>query len=102
MSPELIAQFERLAALDIQILPAPQLTAHIVFERSRVVVLVERRGEALGAVGSPGLLNASGFLALVARGGQDWFIGKSESRLATPEEAAAARGLYRDLREVLG
>ena len=75
---------------------------HFVFVRDGCCVVVERRGDGFGAVGSPGLLNESGFAALVARDGGDWVVGKSESRIATQAEASAARRLYRELREILG
>lgn len=102
MPPSLVLQFERLAAAEIQLLPVPEVATHFVFEREGCVVLVERRGEGFGSIGSPGLLTAGGFAALVTRDGQDWFVGKGESRAATGAEASAARRLYRDLRDILG
>ena len=48
-------------------------------------------------MGSPVLLTAGRFAALVTRDGQDWFVGKGESRAAAGAEASAARRLYRDL-----
>jgi len=65
--PSLVLQFERLAAAEIQLLPVPEVTTHFVFEREGCVVLVERRGEGFGSIGSPGLLTAGGFAALVTR-----------------------------------
>ncbi|MGD0579010.1 MAG: hypothetical protein ABSC08_08785 [Bryobacteraceae bacterium] len=102
MTPRLILQLERLAVAGIQILPIPELATHFVFEREDCVVLVERRGEGFGAIGSPGLLIAGGFAALVTRDGKDWFVGKGESRAAAGAEASSARRLYRDLRDILG
>jgi hypothetical protein len=102
MNPALLAQLERLAAANISILPTPEVTSHFVLERAGFVVLAERNDAGFGAVGSPGLLMESGFAALVTRNGADWFVGKSEARAAAPEEAALARGLYKDLREILG
>ena len=102
LTPELLAQFERLSAADIQILPTPEVTSHFVLERGGFVVLVERRDEGFGAVGSPGLLDDAGFAVLVARDGGDAFVGKGNLRAASAEEAATARKLYRDLREILG
>jgi hypothetical protein len=101
VNPKLLAQLERLAASGIQILPVPEIASHFVLERKGCVVLVERREDGFGAVGSPGALSEKGFAALVQRDGRDWFIGRNESREATENEAAEARGLYRDLREIL-
>ena len=101
MNPKLLAQLERLAASGIQILPVPEIVSHFVLERNGCVVLVERREDGFGAIGSPGALSDQGFAALVQRDGRDWFIGRNESREATESEAAEARGLYRDLREIL-
>ena len=101
MNPKLLVQLERLAASGIQILPVPEISSHFVLERNGCVVLVERREDGFGAIGSPGALSDQGFAALVQRDGRDWFIGRNESREATESEAAEARGLYRDLREIL-
>ena len=102
MSPALISQLERLAAAGVQMIPVPELAAYFVLEREGCVVLVERRGEGFGAVGSPGVLLEGGFAALVSRDGKDWLIGKGETRAPSGGEASAARRLYRDLREILG
>lgn len=103
MTPEILAQLEALAAAGIQIVPAPQITTHFILERDGFVVLVERRGGGFGAAGSPGLLTeAGGFAALIEREGKPWFAGKRESREATPEEAGAARRLFRDVRAIIG
>jgi hypothetical protein len=102
VNPKLLEQFERIAALGIQILPVPEIASHFVLERKGCVVLVERREDGFGAAGSPGALSEKGFAALVQRDGRDWFIGRNESREATDAEASEARGLYRDLREILG
>lgn len=102
MSPELLAQLERIASAGIQILPVPEISSHFVLERNGCVVLVERRVDGFGGIGSPGSLSDRGFAALVLRDGRDWFIGKNESREATASEADEARRLYRELREILG
>ena len=102
LSPALISQLERLAAAGVQMVPLPELATYFVLEREGCVVLVERRGEGFGAIGSPGVLIEGGFAALVARNGKDWLVGKSEARAASGGEAAAARRLYRDLRNILG
>ncbi len=102
MNPKLLVQLERIASAGIQILPVPEIVTHFVLERSDCVVLVERRDDGFGMIGSPGSLTDKGFAALVVRGGHDWFIGKNESREASENEAFEARRLYRDLREILG
>jgi hypothetical protein len=101
VNPKLLAQLERIASSGIQILPVPEIASHFVLERGGCAVLVERREDGFGAIGSPGSLSDKGFAALVQRDGRDWFIGKGESREATDTEAAEARRLYRDLREIL-
>jgi hypothetical protein len=98
---KLLAQLERLASAEIQILPVPEIASHFVLERKGCVVLAERLEDGFGAIGSPGALSEKGFAALVQRDGRDWFIGRNESREATETEADEARGLYRDLREIL-
>jgi hypothetical protein len=102
VNPALLTSLERLAAAGIRILPVPQIATHFVLERAGCVVLVERNEEGFGGVGSPGSLSDKGFAALVTRDGRDWFVGRDETRAATPEDAAEARRLYRDLREILG
>jgi hypothetical protein len=102
MNPETLAQLAALAAAGVRIVPAPQITTHFILERDGCVVLVERRGESFGAVGSPGLLieEAGGFAALVDRDGVPWFVGKTAARPATPEESTAARRLFADARRI--
>jgi hypothetical protein len=102
VDPALLAKLEQIVDAGIQLVPAPELMTHFLFERDGAVVLVERRGETLGMVGSPGLLGDHGFAALVQRDGADWFIGKTLKRAATAEEAAHARKLYAELRAILG
>lgn len=103
MDAELLAKLERVAALDISLLAAPEVTSHFLFTRDGAVVLVERRGEGFGAVGSPGMLSdrGGGFAALVERGGRTLFISKGEEREALPGEAERARRLFTDLKTAL-
>lgn len=102
MDTHVHSQLERLAAAGIQLIAAPGVSTHFVFERDGCVVLVERRGEGFGAVGSPGLLALrGGFAALVQREGVDWFVGKHLERPAEGGEAAAARRLFTDLKAAL-
>ena len=102
MHPEILDKLERIAAAGIAMLPAPQVPSHFLFTRDGCVVLVERRGEGFGAVGSPGMLmEKGGFGALVQREGLDWFVAKGESRPAQSGEAEAARRLFTDLKSAL-
>jgi len=68
---------ERLAAARIQILPALEILSHFVLERDGFVVLVERKGDAFGEIGSPGLLTEHGFAPLVWRRDQPFFVSKN-------------------------
>jgi hypothetical protein len=101
LDQEFLARLQRIAEAGIQLLPTPQLPNHFVFERDGFVVLVERRGEALGQIGSPGLLNPKGFGALVDRAGESYFVWKAEERMAQPREALSARSLLHDLKRAL-
>jgi hypothetical protein len=102
MGPALLAQLEKIADLGIGLAPAPGVSGHFVFVRAGCAVIVERRGDGFGAVGSPGLLTEGGFAALVERDGRPCFINKGDCRPAGDEQAAEARRLFRDLRSVLG
>lgn len=102
MNGIVLAQLERMAAAGIEMIPAAGVGTHFVFARAGCVVLVERRGEGFGGVGSPGLLvEEGGFAALVRRGDEDWFVGKGLERRAEAGEAAAARQLFTDLKEAI-
>jgi hypothetical protein len=101
MDARLLAQLERIAAAGIQLLPTPELPRHFVFERAGCAVLVERRDNEFGGIGSPGALTERGFEALVERPGGPAFVFKGDERPATPEQAETARALLRDLRQAL-
>lgn len=102
MQEGLLGQLERIAAAGIEMIPAAEAGPYFVFAREGCVVLVERRGEGFGAVGSPGkLVEQGGFAALVRRGGEDWWVGKGEERRAGAGEAEAARRLFTDLKAAL-
>jgi len=103
MDQYLVQQLEHIAAAGIQLVPAPEVATHFVFERDGCVVLVERRDAGFGAVGSPGLLvEEGGFAALVERNGRSFFIWKGGERKASGGEAESARRLFTDLRTILG
>lgn len=102
MDQEIFTRLERIASLGIRILPLAELHTHFVFERDGCVVLVERRGESFGGIGSPGLLTPKGFAALVERRGEAWFVGRGDEQPAAPGQADAARRLFTDLKSALG
>ena len=93
--------FVRLADACIRILPAAELTQHIVFERDGFIALVERQEDGFGQIGSAGLLTQEGFAALVQRGERDWFVARGFEREATEAEAAALRRFSQDLRRAI-
>jgi hypothetical protein len=101
MDERLLAQLERIAAAGIELLPTPELPHHFVFERAGCVVLVERREDGFGGIGSPGALTERGFEALVERGAGPAFVFKGGERPAPAGEAEAARALLRDVRQAL-
>lgn len=102
MTPLVLAQLEKIAGAGIVLIPAPEVPSHFVFSRDGCVVLVERRGEGFGAVGSPGqLTEKGGFAALVQRDGVAWFVAKGGEWPAVPGEAEAARRLFADVRTAL-
>lgn len=101
MDERLLGQLERLAGAGIQLLPAPALPHHFVFERAGCVVLVERRDGGFGGIGSPGALTERGFEALVERPAGPHFVWKGGERPAPAAEVEAARALLRDVRQAL-
>ncbi len=101
MTPDALARLEKLAAIGVRILPLGGIQSHFVLERGQCAVLVERRGMDFGAVGNPGLLTGSGFAVLVERPDGPWFVGKGAQLRASPEQAAAARKLFTDLKSAL-
>lgn len=77
VTPLVLMQLEKIAAAGIVMIPTPEVPTHFVFSRDGCVVLVERRGEGFGSVGSPGqLTEKGGFAALVERDGAAWFVAK--------------------------
>lgn len=102
MDSELLAKLERLAAAGVSILPIASLEHHLVFTRDGMAVLVERRGEGFGGIGSPGRITSNGFEPLVDDAGKAAFVFKGGRTEAQPQEADAARDLLRTLKAVLG
>jgi hypothetical protein len=92
-----VIQLERLQAAGISIVPACEITTHLVFERRGFAALVDREG----AIGSAGLLTEDGFAALVWRGEQAWFVRKGWQREASPSEVSELRAFSRDLQQAI-
>jgi hypothetical protein len=102
VTPLVLLQLEKIAAAGIVLMPTPEVPAYFVFSRDGCVVLVERRGEGFGSIGSPGqLTERGGFAALVERDGLAWFVAKGAEWRAVSGEAEAARRLFTDLRTAL-
>ena len=95
----MIEKLERLAAARINLLPAAAITTHFIFERDGFVALVERKDDAFGRIGTAGLATEQGFAALVWRGEQAFFVGRSVELAANPEQVAALRSFQKDLEE---
>ena len=96
----MIAILEKLLAANIQIIPA-EITSHFILERDGFVAFVERRDEAFGNIGAPGLMTEHGFAALVWRGDQAFFIAKGFEQLASPEQVQKIRAFGTDLKNAL-
>jgi hypothetical protein len=98
---QLEAIFERLAADNIQILPAPDLNTHFLLERDGFVSLVERTPNGFGKSGTPGILTETGIAQLIWRNNIPYFVARNAERIATPEEVDQLRHFSRDLNNAL-
>ena len=96
----MIEIFERLVAAGIQIIPS-EITSHFILERDGFVAFVERRQEAFGNIGAPGLMTERGFAALIWRADQAFFVGKGFEQPATAEQVHAIRTFASDLTNAL-
>jgi hypothetical protein len=101
-----IAILEKLAAAQIQIVPA-EITSHFILERDGFVAFVERREQNFGNIGAAGLMTEQGFAALIWRGDQAVFVGKSPEggkgfeQPATAEQVQKIRAFATDLANAL-
>jgi hypothetical protein len=95
-----IDKLEKLAAAGIQIVPA-EITSHFILERDGFVAFVERREEAFGNIGAPGLMTDRGYAALIWRGDQAFFVGKGFEEPASPEQVEKVRAFASDLEGAL-
>jgi hypothetical protein len=100
VTPSLIDKLERLAAAGIQIIPM-EITSHFILERDGFVSFVERRDEAFGNVGAPGLMTEKGYAALIWRGDQAFFTGKGFEQPASAEQVQKLRAFASDLGKAL-
>ena len=96
----MIDKLEKLAAAGIQIVPA-EITSHFILERDGFVAFVERREEAFGNIGAPGLMTDRGYAALIWRGDQAFFVGKGFEEPASPEQVEKVRAFASDLEAAL-
>jgi hypothetical protein len=95
-----IHKLEKLAAAGIQIIPA-EITSHFILERDGFVAFVERREQAFGNIGAPGLMTERGFAALIWRDDQAFFLGKGFEEIASPEQVQKIRAFASDLAAAL-
>jgi hypothetical protein len=94
-------KFERLVAAGIQLMPLTGITTHFVFQRDGFAVLVERKGDAVGQIGSAGLLCEKGLAVLVWRGNDPYFVTKGFEQLAAPGQVDGLRRFAADLEQAL-
>ncbi len=102
MNAETLRRLERVAEAGIGLVPAMAIPTHFIFERGGFAVVVERRGDGFGGVGSPGkLVEGHGFAVLLQRADGDWFVCKDGQWQAAPGEAESARRLFADLKRII-
>jgi hypothetical protein len=94
-------RLERLAAANIQLLPALDITSHFVFERDGFIALVERSGDGFGSIGSAGILTGQGMAVPVWRGSRCFFVARNLEREASADEVEGLRAFSRDLENAL-
>jgi hypothetical protein len=91
---------EKLASAGIQIIPA-EITSHFILERDGFVAFVERREQAFGNIGAPGLMTEQGYAALIWRRDQAFFAAKGFEQPASPEQVQKIRAFASDLENAL-
>jgi hypothetical protein len=94
-------KLERLNAAGIQVIPAEQMSKHMLFERDGFVALVERRGEDFGNIGSAGLLTEHGLAFAIYRGPQAFFVCKGFDQPAEQAQIEGLRKFQSDLETAL-
>jgi hypothetical protein len=93
-------QLERLAAAGIHVVPSG-ITSHLIVERDGFVAFIERRENALGNIGAPGLATEQGFAALVWRAEQPFFIARGFEQPASGQQVEALRAFASDLERAI-
>lgn len=101
MDAALLATLERVIAAGIELVPDLKITTHYVFARDGFASLVEKRDGGFGNIGTPGIVTAQGFAALLWRDNQGVFVGRGFDLPATDEQVNAIRAFDRDLNEAL-
>jgi hypothetical protein len=91
-----IEKLEKLVTAGIQMIPA-EIASYFILERDGFVAFVERREQAFGKIGTPGLMTERGFAALIWRGDQPFFVGKGFEQPASPEQVQSIRSFASDL-----
>jgi hypothetical protein len=91
----------RLAAVNIELVPAVDLNTHFVFTRDGFLALVERRENGFGNIGAPGLLSEKGMAQLVWRGTDAFFVARGFVQPAHPEQIEGLRRFGHDLKNSL-
>jgi hypothetical protein len=91
---------EKLVAANIQLIPS-EVSSHFVFERDGFVAFVERREDAFGNIGAPGLMTERGYSALVWRGDEAFFVGKGFEQPASADQVQKIRAFAADLESAL-
>jgi hypothetical protein len=93
--------FERLVAVNIQVLPVSISTRHVAFERDGFIALVERNQNGFGCIGSAGMLTEKGFAALVLKEGRHVFMAKNFEKPAVDDDIQRLRAFQTDLEAAL-
>ena len=102
LTPAILATLQRLADLDFELLPMPELTNYYVVSRGEFVAMVERREDgAFGSSGNPGKIGERGFALFVRRGDRAVFASKGHEDLASPEDVVAVQAFAAELKQAL-
>jgi hypothetical protein len=96
-----IDKLERLAAANMTLLPAVEITTHFVFVRDGYAALVERKGDGFGRIGSAGLLTERGLITLFWRGDRPFLVSKGFEEPATVQQVIELRAFQQDLEDAL-
>ena len=94
-------KFQKLVAVNIELLPLPQINTHFVFHRDGFAALVDRVHDTFGAVGTAGLLTPKGIAPLVWRADRAVFVLKDFEEPATQDQVQQLRSFQKDLEAAL-